>query len=87
MAAFNAVGWALSITALADVVPARVRCSAVALSYNLCMAVFGGTTPLVATYLVNRTGDDDAPVYYLMAATLVSLLAIVRLPQPVGSAR
>ena len=86
-AAFNAVGWALSITVLSEMVPARVRCSAVALSYNICMAAFGGTTPIIATYLVNRTGDDYAPVYYVMAATLVSLVVIVRLPKLAVSKR
>jgi MHS family proline/betaine transporter-like MFS transporter len=86
-AGFNAIGWALSITVLSEMVPTRVRCSAVALSYNTCMAAFGGTTPIVATYLVTRTGDDFAPVYYVMAATLVSLLVILRLPKTAASAR
>ena len=86
-AMLNAVGWALSITVLSEMVPIRVRCSAVALSYNICMAVFGGTTPIIATYLVNRTGDDFAPVYYVMVATLVSLPVIVRLPKLIAAAR
>jgi MHS family proline/betaine transporter-like MFS transporter len=84
-AAFNAIGWALSITVLSEMVPTRVRCSAVALSYNICMAAFGGTTPIIATYLVNRTGDDFAPVYYVMAATLVSLPVILRLPKLIAA--
>jgi MHS family proline/betaine transporter-like MFS transporter len=51
------------------------------------MAVFGGTTPIVATYLVSRTGDDYAPAYYVMATTAISLLVIVRLPKLIESAR
>jgi len=86
-AAFNAIGWALSITVLSEMVPARLRCSAVALSYNSCMAIFGGTTPIVATYLVNRTGDDFAPVYYVMGTTLISLPIILRLPRLIASKR
>lgn len=86
-AAFNAVGWALSITVLSEMVPARVRCSAVALGYNLCMAAFGGTTPFIATYLVNRTGDDFAPVYYVMATTVISLAVILRLPKLTAQAQ
>ena len=78
--AINAVGWALSITLLTEMAPPGLRCSTVALGYNLCMALFGGTTPIVATYLVGRTGDDFVPVYYLLVATLISLLVIVRLP-------
>lgn len=85
--AFNAIGWALSITVLTEIAPAHLRCSTVALGYNICMAVFGGTTPIVATYLVSRTGDDYAPAYYVMATTAISLLVIVRLPKLIESAR
>ncbi len=86
-AAFNAIGWALSIAALSEIAPAQVRCSVVALGYNACMAAFGGTTPMVATYLVNRTGDDFAPVYYVMTATVASIFVILRLPNLIESAK
>lgn len=84
-AAFNAIGWALALTVLSEMVPTRVRCSAVSLGYNLCLAIFGGTTPLVATYLVSRTSDDFAPAYYAMAAALVSIVVIARLPKLTAS--
>lgn len=77
----STAGWALSVTALTLTAPAHLRCSVVALGYNICMAVFGGTTPMIATYLVNRTGDDYAPVYYALAATLVAIPVIWRLPK------
>lgn len=80
-AAVNAIVWSLSLTALAGLVPARVRCSAVAMGYNAGMAIFGGTTPFVATYLVSRTSDDYAPVYYAMAAALVALVVVSQLPR------
>ncbi len=82
--AFNAIGWGLSITVLVEMAPPRLRCSTVAMGYNLSMAIFGGTTPLVATYIVNRTGDDFTPVYYIMTATLVSLFVIIRIPKLTG---
>lgn len=78
---FNAIGWGLSITVLVEMAPKKLRCSTVSMGYNISMAVFGGTTPIIATYLVNRTGDDFMPVYYVMVATLVSLFVIVRLPE------
>jgi len=80
-AAINAIGWALSVSTLAGMVPKAVRCSAVSIGYNAAMAIFGGTTPLVATYLVQRTSDDFAPVYYLVATTLLSLVVIWRMPR------
>ena len=76
----STAGWALSITALTLMAPAHLRCSVVALGYNFCLAIFGGTTPMVATYLVHRTGDDFAPVYYVVLATALSVLVIWRLP-------
>ena len=79
--AFNAIGWGLSITVLVEMAPAKLRCSTVSMGYNIAMAAFGGTTPIVATYLVSRTGDDFMPVYYVMAATIVSLFVIVRIPK------
>ena len=83
----STAGWALSVTALTLTAPAHLRCSVVALGYNTCMAVFGGTTPMVATYLVNRTGDDYAPVYYVIVATLVAIPVIWRLPKLIGQAQ
>ncbi|MEM8742016.1 MAG: MFS transporter [Pseudomonadota bacterium] len=81
----NAVGWALSITVLVEIAPKGLRCTTVAMGYNICMALFGGTTPMVATYLVSRTGDDYAPVYYVIVATLLSLPVILRLPRLIAA--
>jgi MHS family proline/betaine transporter-like MFS transporter len=38
-------------------------------------------TPLVATWLIQRTRDDLAPAYYIMAAALISLVIAVSLPK------
>jgi MFS transporter, MHS family, proline/betaine transporter len=85
--ALNVIGWVLSITVLTEIAPPRLRCSAVALSYDLCMAAFGGTTPMVATYPVSRTGNDFTPAYCAMAATALSLVVILRLPKLIEAAR
>ncbi|GHD10345.1 proline/betaine transporter [Zhihengliuella salsuginis] len=61
---------------LAEMFPTRVRYSGFAVSFNLANAVFGGTAPLVATWLIASTGSDLAPGWYLMAAAVVSLVAV-----------
>jgi MHS family proline/betaine transporter-like MFS transporter len=61
---------------LVETAPAQVRCTAVALGYNLCMGVFGGLSPLVATWLVDRTGDEVAPAFMIMASAAVTFLTI-----------
>ncbi len=54
--------------ATAEAFPGRVRCSAAAISHNICFAVLGGTAPMVATYLIVRTQNEMSPSIYLMAA-------------------
>lgn len=62
----------VSPAAMAEAFPAGVRCSAVAISHNLCMAVLGGTAPMAATFLIARSGDVLMPAWYLMGAALLS---------------
>jgi MFS transporter, MHS family, proline/betaine transporter len=62
-------------TTMVEAAPSRIRCTAVALGYNTCLAIFGGLTPLVATWLVARTADELAPAYLIMAAAAVSFFA------------
>jgi MFS transporter, MHS family, proline/betaine transporter len=61
--------------------PPRIRCTAVALGYNTSLAVFGGLSPLVATWLVRRTADELAPAYLIMGAAAVSFLASLRIKE------
>ena len=87
LALCNGVAWALSVTALTSMAPPTLRVSTVALGYNICMALFGGTTAMVATYLVARTGDQNAPVIYIIIASLLSIIVIWRLPKLIAQAR
>lgn len=64
---------------MVEAFPGHVRCSALSISYNLCSGILGGTTPMVLTFLVERTHDDLSPAYYMMASALVSLVVILRL--------
>jgi MHS family proline/betaine transporter-like MFS transporter len=61
---------------LVEAAPATVRCTAVALGYNLCYGLFGGLSPLAATWLVERTGDEIAPAFLIMASAAVSLVTL-----------
>ena len=64
---------------MAELFPARVRMSAVSIGYNLGFAVFGGTAPFIATYLIDVTGDRLSPSFYLIASAIVSLIVFVRI--------
>lgn len=68
---------------MAEALPARVRCTAMSVSYNLCVGVLGGTTPMIATYLIKRSGNDLAPAFFLMAAAAVSVATVLTLRETV----
>jgi MHS family proline/betaine transporter-like MFS transporter len=61
---------------MVEEVPASIRCTAIALGYNITLGVIGGLSPLVATWLVNRTENDLAPAYMVMVAAAASFLAV-----------
>lgn len=63
-------------TFLCELFPTRVRFSGFALSFNAANALFGGTAPLIATWLIGATGSKQAPAWFLVAAALVTLGAI-----------
>jgi len=66
---------------LVEAAPLRVRCTAVALGYNISLGVIGGLTPLVASWLVARTGNEIAPGFLMMVAAAVTFLTILRFPE------
>ncbi len=69
---------------MVEAVPRAVRCTAIALGYNLCLGVVGGLTPLAAAWLVRRTHDDLAPAFLVMAAAVLSALAVRALGETRG---
>jgi len=62
---------------LAELFPTPVRSTALAISYGLGTALFGGTAPFLATVLVRRTGSTVAPAIYAVAVAVVAVAAAV----------
>jgi len=88
MAAVGQLGLSLVVTAYLGTLPtvfvslhgARLRCSSLSIGYNLAVAVFGGTAPLIATTLVSVTGWDASPGLYFAASALVGLALLAYVP-------
>lgn len=80
-----AVGAVLSgvVTAalLSEAFPTRTRYTASAMTYNLAYTIFGGTAPLVATWLIGQTGSSLAPAFYLVLVALLALAGGLALPE------
>jgi MHS family proline/betaine transporter-like MFS transporter len=47
------------------------------LSFSTAVSIFGGLAPLVATWLIARTGDPLSPAYYLIFTAALSLAALM----------
>jgi MHS family proline/betaine transporter-like MFS transporter len=68
---------------MVEAVPKEVRCTAIALGYNVSLGLIGGLSPLAATWLVHRTDDDYSPAFMIMAAAAISFLVLLlRPPRP-----
>ncbi|MFJ6540894.1 MULTISPECIES: glycine betaine/L-proline transporter ProP [unclassified Streptomyces] len=70
-----------SAATLPALFPTAVRYAAMGIGFNFAVAAFGGTTPLVTAALVDVTGDDLMPAYYLMLAGLIGLITVKFLPE------
>jgi MHS family proline/betaine transporter-like MFS transporter len=62
---------------LSEIFPTNVRYSGFAFTFNSANALFGGTAPLIATWLISVTGSKLAPAWYLVAAAVVALIAML----------
>ena len=58
-----------------------MRYSALSLGYSVSGSIFGGTAPLIFTYLLQSTGDPISPAFYILAAGLVSFFAALTIAE------
>lgn len=70
-----------------EAVPAEVRLSGFALPYNFGVAIFGGSAPLAATWLISVTGDPIAPAYIIIVLCLAGAIALWFQGDPYADAR
>ncbi|GAA3192712.1 MULTISPECIES: glycine betaine/L-proline transporter ProP [Streptomyces] len=73
-----------SAATLPALFPTRLRYGALSIAFNISVSLFGGTTPLFASALVQATGDTMVPAYYLMVAGLIGLVATFFLHETAG---
>lgn len=61
--------------------PVEFRFTAVAVTLNVAITLFGSTAPYVCTWLVAATGDPVAPGYYVLAVACLGVVAALGLPR------
>ncbi|MGF6880279.1 MFS transporter [Paraburkholderia tuberum] len=64
--------------------PTSFRATGHAISYQVTVAVFGGTTPLIGTLLVQAFGSPLAPAYYVAAVAVACLILTQFVPETKG---
>ncbi|WET80037.1 MFS transporter [Amycolatopsis sp. QT-25] len=64
--------------------PTQERFGGFSIGYSFSTAAFGGTASYVIGSLVNSTGDNLWPAYYLMGAAAIAAIPILLLPETAG---
>lgn len=62
---------------IAEMYPTRLRYTASGIAHNIAFGVFGGLSPLIATFLVSVTGTPLAVGYYMMGLAVISFFVVL----------
>ena len=69
------------LVAMTELFPRAIRSAGLSVAYAFIVTIFGGTTQLVVTYLIGVTGDPLSPAYYLIATSVIGVLAMFAFPE------
>ncbi|MGJ8525079.1 Proline/betaine transporter [Halomonadaceae bacterium LMG 33818] len=77
MGAFLNTFSAVMASTLPALFPTAIRYGGIAVGLNVSTSLFGGTTPLISTWLVDVTGSILSPAYFLMICALIGMVVIL----------
>lgn len=63
---------------IAELFPTTNRNSGIGLGYNISLALFGGTAPMVASMLAHYSGHIHAPAFYYIASAVLVLFLLTK---------
>ena len=81
IAALTALNGAAAIAMIPELLPRPIRALGLSIAYAVGVAIFGGTTQFVVTWLIGYTGNPAAPAWYVVVTSIISLLAMFALPE------
>jgi MFS transporter, MHS family, proline/betaine transporter len=64
--------------------PTQARYAGVAIAYNVSTSLFGGTAPMANDWIIAHTGSTLVPAYYMMAACVVGMIALLFVRETAG---
>lgn len=72
-------------TAFVEMFQQRVRCTALAISFNASMALVGGTAPMAATWIVHHLAWTTGPGVYIAILSAISFAAALTMRDRTGA--
>jgi MFS family permease len=70
---------------LVELFPARIRYTSMSIPYHIGTGYFGGFLPFISQYIVARTGDPFAGLWYTVAVVAMALVvSLLWLPETAG---
>jgi MFS family permease len=69
----NGLAHAPLVTTITESLPRSARAGTLAVVYALALAMVGGSTQFIITWLIAATGSPLAPAWYMLGATMISL--------------
>ncbi len=76
LALLMGVGFPCALRLQISNIPKSIRASGVAISYNLTAGIFGGTAPLIASWISLETHNSLFFTFYISIAGIISLIAL-----------
>jgi MFS family permease len=81
LAALTAVSGAASLVAIPELLPRGIRATGLSIAYAIGVALFGGTTQFIVTWLLGATGNPAAPAWYVAGTSVITAIAMLALPE------
>ncbi|MFM9976794.1 MAG: MFS transporter [Sphingomonadaceae bacterium] len=85
MVALSAMTYGQVAAILVEMFPARIRYTSMSVPYHIGTGYFGGFLPFISQYIVVRTGDAYAGLWYTVAVVVMAfIVAAIWLPETAG---
>ena len=85
LGALLAIFISTSVAALTELFPTRVRYGGFSIGYNISVAIFGGSAPYIAVYLIDATGNPLSPAFYVIFGAVATLLTVLTIKETAGT--
>jgi MFS transporter, MHS family, citrate/tricarballylate:H+ symporter len=81
LAGASTLSTSVSLIAVTESLPHRVRSGALAIIYALSISVFGGSTQFIVAWLTRLTHNPLAPAWYMIGGVFVGFAALLVMPE------